>query len=280
MKTNRIDKVVLITGASSGFGKGVAEKLIEKGYTVFAAARNMEKMEPLRKVGAHLLQMDVTSEEDVKAGVDKIIKEYGRIDVLFNNAGYGNFGVIEDIPMKDVEYQFDVNVMGVIRAIKAVLPYMRRQKSGRIINTSSVVGRVSMPCGGFYSATKYAVEAISDALRVETKGFGIKVSIIEPGPVKTGFEKVVFDKLDSVDISDDYKPIQESFNNVFRKMYADAPGTESTVRAVINAIEAKRPKIRYKTTPSSGLLIFLKSITCARFFDWCMERTLSAGKNK
>ena len=275
-----MEKVVLITGASSGFGKDVAVKLLEKGYTVFVAARNTDKMKPLHAAGAHLLKMDVTSDEEVRAEVEEIIKEYGRIDVLFNNAGYGNFGVIEDIPMNDVEYQFNVNVLGAIRVIKAVLPYMRRHRYGRIINTSSVVGRVSMPCGGYYSATKYSIEAISDALRIETKGFGIKVSIIEPGPVKTGFEKVVFDKLDSVNISEDYKPLQESFNKVFRKMYSNAPGTESTVKAVLHAIESKHPKIRYRTTPSSKMMVFLKNITSARIFDWCMERTLSAGRRK
>lgn len=263
-------KVVLITGASSGFGKEVAKRLLEKGYRVYAAARGVEKMEDLRALGAETVRLDVTSDDEVKQVVAEIVGKEGRIDVLFNNAGYGNFGAIEGVAIKDVEYQFNVNVFGLARMIKAVLPYMREQRSGRIVNTSSVVGKVSMPFSGYYAATKHAVEAISDALRVEVAPLGIMVSVIEPGPVKTGFESVVYDNLSKVNTPDDYKERMNGFLKSFQGMYKNAPDAESTVRDVLKAIESRRPKIRYRTTKEATLLILVKRLLCDRVLDKIM----------
>ncbi|MEG1794272.1 MAG: oxidoreductase [Rikenellaceae bacterium] len=263
-------KVVLITGASSGFGKEVAIKLLSKGYIVYAVARGIDKMNDIKALGANILSLDVTSDSQVEAVVSEIISAEGRIDVLFNNAGYGNFGAIEGVDIKDVEYQFNVNVFGLSRMIKAVLPYMRSQREGLIINTSSVVGKLSMPFSGYYAATKHAVEAISDALRIEVAPLGIKVSIIEPGPVKTGFEAVVYDNLSKVNTPDDYKKMMSGFMKTMKEIYKNAPDTQSTVRDVVRAIESKRPKIRYRTTKEATILIFLKRLLCDRLLDKIM----------
>lgn len=265
-----MQKVVLITGASSGFGKEVAKRLLEKGYRVYAAARGVEKMEDLKALGASTVRLDVTNDDDVQQVVAEIIRKEGQIDVLFNNAGFGNFGAIEGVDIKDVEYQFNVNVFGLTRMIKAVLPYMREKRSGRIINTSSVVGKISMPFSGYYAATKHAVEAISDALRVEVAPLGIKVSIIEPGPVQTGFESVVNENLAKQNTPDDYKNGMNGFMKSFHSMYMAAPDAESTVRDVLKAIESRRPKIRYRTTKEATLLIFVKRLLCDRVLDKIM----------
>ncbi|MBE9487561.1 MAG: SDR family NAD(P)-dependent oxidoreductase [Bacteroidetes bacterium] len=263
-------KIILITGASSGFGHDVSNALLEKGHTVYAVARGVDKMADLAEKGAKLMQVDVTSDKDVRLCVERIVEKEGRIDVLFNNAGYGSFGTIEDVDMDNIFEQFNVNVYGLVRMIKAVLPYMRKERSGLIINTSSVVGKLSMPCSGYYSATKHAVESLSDALRYEVRDFGIKVSVIEPGPVKTGFERVVFEKI--ANPSEDYKSYMKSFVKAFKKLYVHAPTTSSTVKSVVHAVESKNPKIRYRTTLGSKMLICIKYITTDRVFDRLMRR--------
>lgn len=258
---------VLITGASAGFGKLVAEKLLAKGHTVYAVARRVEKMRDIETQGAHILQMDVTDTESVKAGVDQMLSEQGRIDVLFNNAGYGSYGTIECVPLEEIQYQYDVNVFGLARLVQAVLPQMRKQRSGRIINTASVVGHVSTAVLGWYASTKFAVEGFSDALRMEVKQFGIDVVLIEPGAVKTEFDEVAFAKLDSLDHAEDYKPLVAAFRKFTSKLYSKSPGPESTANAVIKAIEAKHPKTRYATTMDSKLLPRVKRILTDKLFD-------------
>jgi NAD(P)-dependent dehydrogenase (short-subunit alcohol dehydrogenase family) len=260
-------KTVLITGASSGFGKRVAEKLLEEGYTVYAAARRVGSMADIEAKGAHVLRMDVTDEASVKAGVDRIIEEKGRIDVLFNNAGYGSYGTIECIPMGEIRHQYEVNVFGMAGLIKSVLPHMRKQRSGLIINTASMVGRLSMAGMGWYASTKHAIEGMSDALRMEVKPFGIDVVVIEPGAVKTEFDKVAFATLDSLEQPEDYKALTAAIRRLFEKTYARCPGPESTADAVVKAIKAKRPKIRYVTTTDARLLPGARRWLGDRLFD-------------
>ncbi|HCO25467.1 MAG: short-chain dehydrogenase/reductase [Gimesia sp.] len=260
-------QTVLITGASAGFGKLVAEKLLTKGYTVYAAARRVEKMRDLESLGAHIMHMDVTDTESVNAGVAKVIEEQQRIDVLFNNAGYGSYGTIEDVPLEEIQRQYDVNVFGMGRLVQAVLPQMRKQGSGRIINTASVVGHVSTAVLGWYASTKHAVEAFSDALRMEVKGLGIDVVVIEPGAVKTEFDEVAFATLDSLDHAEDYKPLVAAFRKFTGDLYSKSPGPESTANAVIKAIEAKKPKTRYATTLDAKLLPRVKRLFSDKLFD-------------
>jgi short-subunit dehydrogenase len=267
-------KTVLITGASSGFGKRVAEKLLDEGYTVYAAARRVEKMTDIEAKGAHILRMDVTDNGSVEAGVAQVIKEQGLIDVLFNNAGYGSFGPIECIPMEDIQRQYEVNVFGMARLIKAVLPYMRKKRSGLIINTASMVGHISFPVMGWYASTKHAIEGMSDALRMEVKPFGIDVVVIDPGPVKTEFDAVAIAAMDRLEQPEDYKPLTAAFSKYMANSYAKCPGPEGTADAVVKAIKAKRPKTRYATTTAAQLLPRIRRWAGDRLFDSMSLRQL------
>lgn len=180
-----MEKVVLITGGSSGIGYATAELLARNGYKVYAGARRIEKMEPLKKFGVIPISLDVTYQESAEAAVGKVISSEGRIDVLFNNAGYGSYGPIETVSLEEAQLQMDVNVIGVARMTQLVLPYMRKQKSGRILITSSVGGKVTSYLGGWYHVSKFAVEALGNSIRMDVERFGIKVSIIEPSGVLT-----------------------------------------------------------------------------------------------
>lgn len=188
-------KVILLTGASSGIGFQTAEFLAKQGHMVYGAARRVEKMEPLKQFGVKPICLDVTNEESVSKAVEAIILAEGRIDVLVNNAGYGSYGAVEDVSMDEARKQFDVNVFGVAMLVKRVLPYMRSRHSGTIINIASIGGRLTTYFGAWYHATKYALEALSDALRMETEPFGINISIIETGGIKTPWGFIAADDL-------------------------------------------------------------------------------------
>ncbi|HOU91241.1 MAG TPA: oxidoreductase [Polyangiaceae bacterium] len=263
-------KVVLITGASSGFGMLVAERLLAEGHAVYAAARRVERMAPLAAKGAHLLAMDVTDAASVEAGVAQVLAEQGRIDVLFNNAGYGSYGAVECVPMEEVRRQYEVNVFGVGRLIQAVVPHMRARRQGVVINTSSVVGQISMPMLGWYASTKHAVEALSDALRMELGPLGIDVVVIEPGPVRTEFEATAFATFARVAHPEEYRARAAAFERFSHAMYAKAPGPESTADAVMKAIHARRPRARYATTWMAAVLPRVRRWLGDRLFDWAM----------
>ena len=194
-KIKNMKKVILLTGASSGIGYQTAESLAKEGHIVYGAARRIEKMEDLKQFGVKSIYLDVTDENSIKNAVDTIIGNEGRIDVLINNAGYGSFGAVEDVDISEAKMQFEVNLFGLARLVQLVLPYMRKQKSGRIINVSSMGGRLTTYFGAWYHATKYALEAFSDALRMEVSDFGIDVSLIEPGGIKTDWGIIAADKL-------------------------------------------------------------------------------------
>ena len=177
--------VALVTGASSGIGAATAQRLNGLGYVVYGLARRVDRMAGLDRIGVRTLAVDVTDEQAPAAAIEQIIAEQGRIDVLVNNAGYGSYGALEDVPLSEARYQFEVNVFGLARLIQLVLPHMRRQGSGRIINISSIGGKIYEPLGDWYHAAKFAVEGLSDSLRVELRPFGIDVVIIEPGAIRT-----------------------------------------------------------------------------------------------
>jgi NAD(P)-dependent dehydrogenase (short-subunit alcohol dehydrogenase family) len=261
-------KVILVTGASAGMGKAFAEELLKDGHIVYGAARRAEKMEDIRSLGVKVLAMDVTSEAEMTKGVDTIIQAEGKIDVLINNAGFGSYGAIEDVPISDARYQLEVNVFGAARLIQLVLPYMRKQRSGTIINVSSVGGKFASPLGGWYHSSKFALEAMSDSLRNEVKQFGINVVVIEPGGIKTEWSGIAADNLLKVSGHGAYASLAKKFAIMLTQtVEAKIPGPMVIVNLVRKAIASKKPKIRYHGGYMASLLLFLRKLLSDRAFD-------------
>lgn len=265
-------KVIILTGASSGIGFQTAEMLAKQGHIVYGAARRVEKMEPLKAFGIKPLEMDVTSEESINKAIESIVAAEGRIDVLVNNAGYGSYGAIEDVSIEEARKQFDVNLFGLAMLTKKVLPYMRKQHSGTIINVSSMGGRVTTYFGAWYHATKYALEAFSDALRMETKSFGINVAIIEPGGIKTPWGFIAADHLEESAKGGAYEEQAKKTAEGMRKQYSGNMMSDPKViaKAISRATNARCPKTRYLIGMGAKPLVFLHTILPARCFDWIM----------
>jgi len=261
-------EIVLITGASAGIGRSTAEMLLKKGYTVYAGARRLEKLKELEPLGAKVLPLDVTDEVSLKNAVETVVRAEGRLDILINNAGYGAHGAIEDVPMAQGRRQFEVNVFGLARLTQLVLPIMRAQNSGKIINISSIAGKITMPLGGWYHATKHAVEAYSDALRLEVNRFGIKVILIEPGPIKTEWDSVALANLSKHSGSSPYAPMADKLTNKFRAGYRKgAPGPEAVAAVILKALRSERPAARYPVPFQAKIIIFLKWLLPDRVLD-------------
>jgi short-subunit dehydrogenase len=267
-------KVILITGASSGIGKESAKLLAKNGHTVYAAARRLEKMEDLRKEGIHLLEMDVTDDVSMTNGVSKIIEKEKRIDVLLNNAGYGSYGALEDVPISEAKYQFEVNIFGLARLTQLVLPYMRQQHSGRIVNISSIGGKIGEPHGTWYHATKFAVEGLSDSLRMELKQFGIDVVIIQPGAIITEWNSIARENMMKMSGSTAYGNLVKKHYKMFET--ADKRGSLPIVvaKTIVKSIETNHPKTRYATGGGAKLILFLRSLLSDRLFDKVMLSTM------
>ncbi len=240
-------KVILITGASSGIGYDAAQTLAQQGHRVYAAARRVERMESLKTVGVQVISMDVTDEASMQKGVESVIQAEGRIDVLINNAGYGYFGAIENVPMEEARKQLEVNVFGLARLTQLVLPYMRKQRSGRIINTSSIAGKMVFYMGGWYNVTKYSVEALSDALRMEMKPFGIDVVMIEPGAIKTDWGVIAARHLMESSVGTAYEQIgtqwAKNMDWFYKTNWLSSP--KVVTKAICRAVNSRRPKARY-----------------------------------
>lgn len=249
-------KIVLITGCSTGIGHDLAQRLARVGYSVIATARHPETLADLSVALA--LPLDVTDPKSVAAATEEIVSRFGRIDVLVNNAGYALRGALEEAPVDDVEAMFDVNVFGVLRMIRAAAPYMRRQGSGHIINISSIAGRCSTPGSGAYSATKFAVEALSDALRWELAPFGIQVVIIEPGSISTSFDATAqaHTRASLADPSSPYHDLYQHSARFAGSMRRQGAGPEAVSQVIQEAIEAAKPRRRYLVAiPFSGRLV-------------------------
>ena len=242
-----MEKVILITGASSGIGFDAACDLARHGHRVWAAARRVELMEPLRDLGVHILKMDVTDEESMLRGVEAVIRSEGRIDVLINNAGYGYFGAIENVSIGEARRQLEVNVFGLARLTQLVLPQMRKQGSGRIINTSSIAGKMSIYMGGWYNVTKYAVEAFSDALRMEVKPFGIDVVKIQPGAIKTDWGFIAARHLKESAEGTPYEAEGTRFADSMNWFYTtDLLSPPKVIaKAISRAVNSRRPRTHY-----------------------------------
>ncbi|MFS8182822.1 oxidoreductase [Pseudovibrio denitrificans] len=269
-------KVALVTGASSGMGKEIARNLMKDGLVVYSAARSVEKMEDLAASGAHVLQMDVTKEEDLIAVVEKIKQVHGTVDVLVNNAGFGCYGSVEETSMEDVRYQFDVNFFGVARLTQLVLPLMRAQKSGKIINITSTGGKMYTPLGAWYHASKHAVEGWSDSLRLEAALHGIDVVVVEPGIILTEFGNVMLKPMMERSGSGPYGKLAHNIENASRAAYEKKTGSPASLIAdvVSQAVRAARPKTRYAAGRYAKLMIFVRTYLGDRLFDRMVMSTL------
>ncbi|MGW6728635.1 oxidoreductase [Nocardia sp. NPDC055029] len=269
------DKIALVTGASSGIGEATARKLATLGYTVYGAARRTDRLQKLAADGIRPLAMDVTDEASVRAGIEHIVAETGRIDVLVNNAGYGSYGAVEDVPLDEARYQFEVNVFGAARLAQLALPHMREQRSGTIVNITSMGGKIYTPLGGWYHGTKFALEGLSDCLRLEAKPFGVDVVVIEPGGIRTEWGGIAADHLRKVSGDGAYSAQATAV--------AASLGPEATIArlssppeviadAIGKAVTARRPKTRYQVGFGSRPLIFLKWLLPDRAFDVLIKR--------
>ncbi|MFA6433395.1 MAG: oxidoreductase [Elusimicrobiales bacterium] len=263
-----MNNIVLITGASSGIGKATAKLLLSHGCKVYTGARRVENLKELEYLGAGIMPLDVTDERSLKSAVDAVLETEGRLDVLINNAGYGAHGAIEDVPMSEARRQFEVNLFGLARLTQLALPIMRKQGSGKIINISSIAGKIVLPLGGWYHASKYALEAYSDALRAEVFRFGIKVVLIEPGAIKTEWDTVAMANLSKYSGSGPYAELTEKLTGKFRAGYrAGAPGPEVVARAVLKALSSGRPAARYAVPFQARLILFMKRFVPDRVLD-------------
>jgi short-subunit dehydrogenase len=273
MAQANISKAVLITGCSTGIGRATAEHLASRGWPVYATARRADAIRDLASRGCKVLPLDVCDDASMSAAVAAIAAAEGAVGVLVNNAGYGQEGAFEEVPMAEVRRQFETNVFGLTRLTQLVLPGMRRQGWGRIVNLSSMGGRLTFPGGAFYHATKHAVEALSDALRFEVQGFGIDVVVIEPGPIKTSFGDTA---VDSIGAAGGAGSAYTSFNAVLRQRIREAyegpmgrlaAGPEAVAQVIEKAISASRPRTRYPVTAAARILMGLHRWLPDRWFD-------------
>lgn len=262
-------KVILITGASSGMGKKSAQLLIQEGYKVYCVARRIEQMQDLKEMGGFPLQMDVSNEKQIDEVITKIIDVEGKIDVLWNNAGFGLYGSVEEIPVEEARKQFEVNLFGLAAITQKVVPYMRKAKSGTIINTSSMGGKMYTPMGAWYHASKHAVEGFSDCLRLELKPFNIDVVILEPGIIKTEFGDVMLSNISRYSAEGAYSIMTKKLIAATEKMYNKNQGSESSViaKTVLKIVKASKPKTRYRKGFLAKPMVWLRLNLGDRIFD-------------
>lgn len=262
--TETTKPVALVTGASSGIGKDIASHLLDAGYAVYAAARRVDRMAHLERAGAEVLALDVTVEQSIVEAIDWIVRTSGRIDVLVNAAGYGQYGALEDVPMGEARRQLETNLFGLARVVQLCLPVMRAQGSGRILNISSIGGKFALPLGGWYHASKFALEGYSDALRNEVRQFGIHVVVIEPGGVASEWESIAADEASRFSGAGPYGEMVAKF----RKMQGrKAPPPSVVSDMVMKALRAPRPAIRYSGGMGARPLLFLRRRVSDRMFD-------------
>ena len=278
-------KAVLITGCSSGIGQATAKHLNARGWTVYATARRRESLAELQEAGCQTLALDVTDEESMRSAVGEVEAREGAVGVLVNNAGYSQSGAIETVSMAAVRAQFETNVFGLVRMCQLVLPGMRRQGAGKIVNLSSMGGRLTFPGGGFYHATKHAVEAISDALRFEVAGFGVQVSLIEPGLIKTGFADTAAGSLGAAQpggaspseretqgADDPYGAFNAHVGAATVGAYEGGlsrfgAGPEAVAKVIERALTSGNPRPRYRVTPSAHLIMAQRRLLPDRAWD-------------
>ncbi|MCR4658908.1 MAG: SDR family NAD(P)-dependent oxidoreductase [Bacteroidales bacterium] len=276
-------KVILVTGASSGIGFDTAKAFASHGHKVYAAARRVDLMEPLKSLGIVVLPLDVTDEASMTSCVKTLIDREGRIDALVNNAGYGYFGAVENVSMAEARRQQEVNVFGLARMCQLVLPAMRSQHSGRIVNLSSVAGRTVIPFGGWYHVSKYSVEALSDAMRMELKPYGIDVIKIEPGAIKTDWGIIAARHLRESSAGTPYEEAGTRWAATMHWGYSSRylSGPKVITRAICRAVESRHPRTRYCTGRFAGLMILLHNMLPPRWWDALLRSMtrLNPGQN-
>jgi NAD(P)-dependent dehydrogenase (short-subunit alcohol dehydrogenase family) len=267
-------KVALITGASSGIGESAAILLHNAGFKVYGAARRVEKMKSLEEKGISTISLDVTDEDSIVNCVNTILEKEGSIDVLVNNAGYGSYGAIEDVPMEEARRQFDVNIFGLARLTQLVLPGMREKRFGKIVNISSMGGRIFTPFGGWYHATKHALEGWSDCLRLETKEFGIDVVVVEPGGIKTPWGIIAAENLKKTSGNGAYAEAANKSAEGTAKIYSSNRLTKPEVigNAILKAVTTRKPRRRYVKGMGARPTLFIRKW----FGDGVYERVLKA----
>lgn len=268
-------KVILITGSSSGMGEEAVRKLANEGHIVYGTVRKKEDFKIVKRAGGKPILMEMVDYPSMEAGVKKIIKEQKKIDVLYNNAGYGLYGTVEDIPIEAAKHQFEVNLFGLARLTQLVLPHMRKRKKGLIINTSSMGGKIYTPLGAWYHATKHALEGWSDCLRLELKEFNINVVIIEPGGIETKFGDPVAKSLNKYGKGSKYKTVKNMLRAT-EEMSGSGRFKGSPPSVIVDIISevvsSKNPKTRYIAGRFAKQLLYTRRLFGDRFYDRTIMR--------
>ncbi|MDR1652621.1 MAG: SDR family NAD(P)-dependent oxidoreductase [Prevotellaceae bacterium] len=265
-------RTVFITGASSGMGKAAAEKFANEGFTVYAAARRVEKMRDLQNLGINVLTMDVTDEQSMVDGITQILEKEGKIDILVNNAGYGEYGAIEDVPLEKARYQMEVNVFGAARLIQLVLPAMIENGYGKIVNITSIGGKIASAFGGWYHASKFALEALSDSLRNEVRTFGVDVIVVEPGGIKTEWGDIAAGNLRKISGTGRYAKSANSFADMLtgvNNSIGETAGTEPKIITdlIYEAVTTEQPETRYSAGFMAKEMLEMRKNLSDREFD-------------
>ena len=268
-------RVALVTGGSSGIGEQTAIGLHKAGFATYAVARRVDRMAHLEERGVTTFAMDVTDDASMVAGVERVLAEHGRIDVLVNNAGYGSYGAVEDVPIEEGRRQFEVNVFGLARLTQLVTPHMRAAGRGRIINVSSIGGKFYEPMGAWYHATKFAVEGFSDSLRVELKPFGIDVVLIEPGPIRTEWNEISRESLTETSSGGAYEEMAASVRKVLERadtsrLMSSRPSVVG--KKIVKAATARNPRARYPVGRNAGTILAARRLLPDRAFDAVVKR--------
>jgi NAD(P)-dependent dehydrogenase (short-subunit alcohol dehydrogenase family) len=274
---------VLITGCSSGIGRAAAERLVAKGLPVYATARRAETLGDLEALGCTALALDVGDDDSMRAAVERVEADHGAVGALVNNAGYGEYGAVESVPMDRARAQLETTVVGPMRLAQLVLPAMRAQEQGRIVNIGSMGGRLTFPGGGWYHATKYALEALSDAMRFEVAPFGVQVVLVQPGLIRTGFDAAAVDVLRDSDGDGPYGALHAAVDAQMHEAYNGTMGRlgggpDDVATVIVKAVTARRPKPRYKVTASARVLMGTRRWTTDRIWDAILRRQFAPSR--
>jgi short-subunit dehydrogenase len=267
VQLNKMTKVAIITGASSGMGKSTAYNLLQQGYKVYGAARRVDRMKDLQAKGMEVVQLDLTQDESIVNAVNTILEREGRVDILINNAGYGSYGSVEEVPLEEAKRQFEVNIFGLARLTQLIIPTMRKQKSGRIVNISSMGGKIYTPFGAWYHATKFALEGWSDCLRLELKSFGVDVVIVEPGGIKTEWGGIAMDNLRKVSGNGPYAEMVNAMIKSNDSNQDKLTPVEVLGKEIAKAATVSNPKTRYLKGYLAKPLVRMKKWLGDKTFD-------------